>query len=80
VPGAKRERGRVDNGYVTVHTPGRVLPAALGVAVLGGSISCLVTLMVLDSGRVIYLTCPDLEAGRSKFRSRPVPNGETPGA
>jgi hypothetical protein len=36
--------------------PGRVLPAALGVAVLGGSISCLVTLMVLGSCRVIYLT------------------------
>jgi hypothetical protein len=26
------------------------------VTVLGGSISCLVTLMVLDFGRVIYLT------------------------
>ena len=30
--------------------------ARFQVTVLGGSISCLVTLMVLDSGRVIYLT------------------------
>ncbi len=30
--------------------------ARIQVTVLGGSISCLVTLMVLDSGRVTYLT------------------------
>jgi hypothetical protein len=30
--------------------------ARFQVTVLGGSISCLVTLMVLDFGRVIYLT------------------------
>jgi hypothetical protein len=39
----------------------------------GGSISCLVTLMVLDFGRVIYLTWPDLTRAKLGLTRRLPP-------